>query len=107
ISSKDVVDKLMNIFKNNKNQYVRAAMYSIILESGLVNDFVDYIIEGYKLIKRTLSIDSERGDTSLLDEELNLKSCAKEINSPDSLNQFIVFLSNTSRYNIGYDSENV
>ena len=107
IFSKDVVDKLMTLFKDNKNQYVRAAMYSIILESGLVNDYVDYIVAGYKLIKRFISTDSEREDTSLLDEELNLKRCAKEINSPESLKQFIDFVSNTSRYDSSYDSENV
>jgi hypothetical protein len=100
-----IIVKLMEKVGNQKNQYIRAAMYAILLESDVLEDYVGYLIEGYELIDKEKS--GERDDVSLVDERWNLKKCIKGIKSPKGIKEIIEYISKNTMFEHGYDSKEV
>lgn len=102
---RDVIDKIMDQFCERENQYIRAAIYSLLIESGHVDNYVNYLIEGSKLLHKQDSDD--RGQTSLLDESWNLNNCFKSIESYEGLTTLYQEISKERYFDFGYDSEKI
>jgi hypothetical protein len=64
LANAETVNYLMENFGARGNQYIRAAMYSIVITAGLVNEFIDYFING---LTKNLDKDDRMG-VSLMDE---------------------------------------
>jgi energy-coupling factor transporter ATP-binding protein EcfA2 len=95
-------EKLMEKVGSQKNQYIRAAMYAILLKSEVLEDYIYYLIEGYELIDKKIS--GEREDVSLIDEEWNLNECIKSIKTPKGIKEIVEYISDSARFEYGYDS---
>lgn len=99
------IEKLMEKVGGQKNQYIRAAMYAILLKSDVLEDYVNYLIEGYELTDKKIS--GERDDVSLMDEGWNLKECVKSIKTPKGIKEIVKYISDSTRFEYGYDSGKV
>lgn len=99
----NTIEKLMEKVGSQKNQYIRAAMYAILLKSDVLEDYVNYLIEGYELTDKKIS--GERDDVSLMDEGWNLKECIKSIKTPKGIKEIVEYISESRRFEYGYDSE--
>ncbi|MCB0648443.1 MAG: hypothetical protein KDC49_17350 [Saprospiraceae bacterium] len=99
------IKKLMERVGSQKNQYIRAAMYSILLKSDALENYVNYLIEGYELTDKKIS--GERDDVSLMDEGWNLKECVKHIKTPKGIKEIVEYISESTRFEYGYDSGKV
>ena len=99
------IKELMGKVGDQKNQYIRAAIYAILLKSDVLEDYIGYLIEGYELIDKKIS--GERDDVSLMDEGWNLKECVKSIKSPKGIKEIIEYISESTRFEHGYDTGNV
>ncbi|CAG0956617.1 hypothetical protein FLAV_00475 [Flavobacteriales bacterium] len=105
LNSKNTIDKLMQVVGNQKNQYIRAAMYAILLKSEALESNVEYLTKGYELIDKKIS--GERSDVSLMDEGWNLKECVKNIKSPEGIKRLTEYIAESTRFDYGYDIEKV
>ncbi len=101
----NIIEKLMEKVGSQKNQYIRAAMYAILLKSDALEDYVGYLIEGYELTDKKIS--GERDDVSLMDEGWNLKECVKNIKTPKGIKEIVEYISESTRFEHGYDLEKV
>ncbi len=101
----NTIEKLMEKVGSQKNQYIRAAMYAILLKSDVLEDYVNYLIEGYELTDKKIS--GERDDVSLMDEGWNLKECVKSIKTPKGIKEIVEYISESTRFEYGYDSGKV
>lgn len=101
----NTIEKLMEKVGSQKNQYIRAAMYAILLKSDVLEDYVNYLIEGYELTDKKIS--GERDDVSLMDEGWNLKECVKSIKTPNGIKEIVEYISESTRFEYGYDSGKV
>ncbi|PZX47556.1 NACHT domain-containing protein [Algoriphagus chordae] len=101
----NTIEKIMEKIGSQKNQYIRAAMYAILLKSDVLEDYVNYLIEGYELTDKKIS--GERNDISLMDEEWNLKECVKSIKTPNGIKEIVKYISDSTQFEYGYDSEKV
>ncbi|GGD99608.1 NACHT domain-containing protein [Planktosalinus lacus] len=105
LTDSNTIEKLMEKVGTKKNQYIRAAMYSILLKSDVLEDHVSYLIEGYELIDKKIS--GERDDVSLMDEEWNLRECVKNIKGPKGIKEIVEYISGDTRFEYGYNSEKI
>ena len=101
----NTIKELMGKVGNQKNEYVRAAMYEILSKSDVLENYVDYLIEGYELIDKKRN--SERYDVTLIDEEWNLKECVRNIKSPKGIKEIVAYISEGTRFEFEYDSEKI
>lgn len=99
------INQLMEKIGGRKNQNIRSSMYSILLESGKLDDHVNYIIEGYNLIDKN-AID-DRDSVTLMDEEFYLEMCLKNIKSSKGLKEVIEFLADSDRLEYHNDMDKV
>ena len=99
------IEKLMEQVGSQKNQYIRAAMYAILLKSDALENYVNYLIEGYELLDKKIS--GERDDVSLMDEGWNLKECVKSIKTPKGIKEIVEYISKSTRIEYGHDSGKV
>jgi hypothetical protein len=83
ITDSDTIKNVMNYLGLRKNGSIRSSIYHLLHESEVINEYVDYVIEGYK-IKISKEKD-DRSDMSYASEEWNLKNCLKSITSPEAL----------------------
>lgn len=105
MTDKETIEKLMFLVGHSKNQYIRSALYAILHKSKALNENVDYLIEGYKVIDKT--IEGERGKVTLIDEGMNLLECVKKINSPFAISKLIKYISNSYDFYHGYQTADV
>jgi hypothetical protein len=75
-----LVDKMMEWFKNNANQYIRSALYQLIITAGTVNENIDYFIEGL-----STEFTTDRDNVHLMDEDVLLKEGLGKADSIDSV----------------------
>ncbi|WP_426669362.1 NACHT domain-containing protein [Mucilaginibacter sp. McL0603] len=69
IVDKELVKKIISEFGDRSNQYIRSGIYQLIIKAGVINEYIDYFIDG-------VSGDYKQGDRDnihLLDEDLFLK----------------------------------
>lgn len=105
ITDKETIQQIMDRVGRQKNQNVRAALYALLNESEYVNDFVDYLIEGYELLDKEGI--PEREDISLIDESYNLRECVKKIKTPSSLKILIGYIAKSNRFDRTFDSDKI
>lgn len=101
----NTIEKLMEKVGSQKNQYIRAAMYAMLSKSNVLDDYVIYLIEGYELTDKKIS--GERDDVSLMDEGWNHRECVKSIKTPKGIKKIVEYISESTRFEHGYDSEKV
>ena len=83
-----IATKLMNIFENNNEDYIRLGMYEYLYQTNLVNDYVEYCLSGIKLIDNYL--DNQR----IANESSMLESCLRELTSKNSILRLIEYFIN-------------
>ena len=74
-----IATKLMNIFENNNEDYIRLGMYEYLYQTNLVDDYVEYCLSGIKLVDKYL--DNQR----IANESSMLQSCLQELTSKNSM----------------------
>lgn len=74
-----IATKLMNIFENNNEDYIRLGMYEYLYQTNLVDDYVEYCLSGIKLVDKYL--DNQR----IANESSMLQSCLQELTSKNSI----------------------
>jgi hypothetical protein len=92
------IDQIVNKLNNQKNRYVRSAIYSLLLETKLTEKYLDYFIEGDR-IKHSKS--AERSGTTLADEGWNLKECFKSVKSFEGIKKLVNYVSENKRFEYG------
>lgn len=105
ITDQDSIHQIMDRVGQQKNQRVRSALYALLAESEHVNDYVDYLIEGYELLYK--SGIPGREDISLIDESYNLRECVKKIKTPSSLKKLIGYIAKSNRFDRTFDSDKI
>ena len=105
LTSKGIIDRIMNLVGDRKNQEIRAAVYAILLESDVLEEYVDYLIDGYELIDK--KVKDERDDVSFLDESWSLRKCVKKVKSPAGIKKLIEYVAESTRFDYGYDTDKV
>lgn len=103
ITDNDSVAVLMEKLGESKNQSIRSAIYSFLLSSNEYQNYTDYLLEGYALINQENH--PEREDSTLFDEEWNLKECLKKEQTADGVKKIIEFSSKESYYKVNYLAE--
>lgn len=84
IVDKKIVKDLITQFGQRANQYIRAGLYKLIIQADLVDEYIEYFIDG--LVGEFDNID--RADVHLMDEDILLKdgiAKARSINSVEKL----------------------
>lgn len=101
---KDVVEIIMNQFEERNNQYIRAAIYSLLLDSKQLDHHVGYLIEGEKLLNKSdLQGLEDRESNNLIDESWKLKQCFINIKSAKGLVSLYKNLSKERYFEFGYN----
>lgn len=96
----DTLYKTYNLIKDRDNEYIRSAMYSLIMSQGNCNDFIEYLLEGF--YERNNNSE-DRGSIRFANENLNLRNCLSKIDEPIAIEKFCNFIINSEiRRNINY-----
>lgn len=82
LTSKPVIDLIVNLFSENVNQYLRGAIYSILLDSGFVGEYPDFLIKGLQIVN---THGPERGPSTYFNESFNLSECIKAIKNSEAI----------------------
>lgn len=104
-TEQSIIEKLMKLLSERKNQYIRSAMYSILIESDYLEDYTDYVLEGFRIAKQNNDVD--RSHVSLADETWKLKEAVLKIKTADGLKKVISFASEDGRFEYEYDSAKI
>lgn len=83
-----IATKLMNIFENNNEDYIRLGMYEYLYQTNLVNDYVEYCLSGIKLV------DNYLGNQRIANESSMLESCLRELTSKSSILELFEYFIN-------------
>lgn len=101
MNSSDSIDKVLELFRQRKHQYIRAGMYKYLGDSGNVNDYADVFIEGFTMENK--SGGEDRGAFSLGDESHLLEKAIEKIVSPSGIKKLLAFFNAGGRK--GYRSQ--
>jgi len=97
-TSKETIDKLIILYLKRDSRYIRAAMYSIINSSKLIDIYVGYYISGLEIYLNKYTISEDRESTSLFDENYNLFEGIFNLNTIKAISKFIdYYLQNYSK----------
>jgi hypothetical protein len=105
ITNKNAITQLLQIVGNRKSQYIRSAVYAILLISNNLEENIGYLIEGLGLYLKPNSPD--RDDTTFIDEGWHLKQCFLNVKSPSSLNILISYFSDNKQFDYWFDTDKV
>jgi hypothetical protein len=100
--NESVIEELMQKLYDKKNQYIRSAIYSLLIDTDNVDKYIDYLIEGNKLID---SNDQERTTVNVVDESWTLKNCFKKVKTSEGVKKLIKYISGSFRFK--YDSNEI
>lgn len=103
-TDKETVNRVFSIVQSKKARYIRAAMYKYLIEVIDFENYIEYFLEGFRILK---SNDAERGETSLMDESWNLREGLKKFKSFNSLKLILEFCISENYIERDYDSEKV
>jgi hypothetical protein len=101
-TDKETVNKVFEIVQNKKARYIRAAMYKFLIEGIEFENYIEYYLEGFHILKTK---DEERGETSLMDESWNLKEGLKKFDSFNSLKLILEFCISENYLERDYDRD--
>ncbi|PWK79721.1 hypothetical protein LX99_00181 [Mucilaginibacter oryzae] len=86
----EMIAELMELFGNRSNQYIRSALYRVIIEAGMIDDYVDYFISGF-----VDELDpADRGEVSLMDEDMLLRQGLTNIKEPANIKKLLELFEN-------------
>lgn len=83
-----IAAKLMELFENNNEDYIRLGMYEYLYQTNLFNDYVGYCLSGIKLVDNCL--DNQR----IANESSMLESCLRELTSTSSILELFEYFIN-------------
>lgn len=87
-TDKETAETLYSMVGSSNSQYIRASMYKFFFSCTDFEKYIEYYIEGYRLLKVK---DEGRDDTNLFDEGANLREGIKSFRSPEALKRIIDF----------------
>ena len=101
----DDVDYLINKYRNSRNAYFRAALYKIIADYGLAEEYMQVILDGLSLEEMKYG-ENDRTEVGLIDESFNLRRAIESISSSKGLQLFIegILKSNMKRFKLTRDN---
>lgn len=99
------IDLLMDKIGRRKNQNIRSSMYALLFESDKLDNYVNYVLEGFDIID-TNAID-DRDSVTLMDEEFYLNLCLKSVKSSKGLKDVVEFLAESDRFEYQKDLDEV
>ena len=88
--------RIMKIFENKNNQYVRAGLYHYIYSANASDRVVEFLLQGVSLINNNTIEDRE--NVNLFDEGWNLRQCLLSLKQPESLQSLLLFMSKFNNY---------
>jgi hypothetical protein len=102
-----MIEAVMKKLGNYTNQYVRAGVYGLLLDSPFLDNYVDYLIEGITVSGK--NDDGQRTSVNLADESWNLQSAFRNVTEPDALIKIIDFFAhpNDRRHTNYYEKPDV
>lgn len=101
MNSPESIDKVLELFRQRKHQYIRAGLYKYLGDSGSVNDYADVFIEGLEMENK--SGGEDRGAFSLADESHLLEKAIEKIVSPSGIKKLLAYFNAGGRK--GYRSQ--
>jgi hypothetical protein len=93
LTDKQTFDYIVPRYRKHTNEYIRAGLYKMINDSGLVDQYLDVYLEGLDLEKIEDPI-MDRGDISLIDEDFLLLEGLKQIQSAKSIVDLLNYFAN-------------
>lgn len=97
-----IIDQLMEVYGERKNQHIRFGMYKLIHKAKLESKYIDYLIEGFRISDK----DPDREKTNLLDESILLGQALSAQFEIDALRKLLNFLSTEGRNRILFRLDN-
>ncbi|WP_312746684.1 caspase family protein [Sphingobacterium multivorum] len=88
LANEQISESIIEKYKLSKNQYIRAALYRLIVSMDSVDKNIGLIIDSYDIEGMAGAI-GERSDTMLIDETLHLSNAVMHIRTIDALNSII------------------
>lgn len=83
-----IATKLMEIFENINEDYIRLGMYEYLYKTNLADDYVEYCLSGIKYVNNYL--DNHR----IANESFMLESCLRELTSKSSILELLEYFIN-------------
>jgi hypothetical protein len=94
IADRALMDYLVDLFGQRRNQYIRAGLYKVIVNAKLVDDYIDVFIDGIDLVDLT-SPASDRGNVNLTSESDYLRAGFEMVSKPKAIKQVMDKLSSS------------
>lgn len=85
VADKALVERLIDQLGQKSNQYVRSGLYQLIIKAGLVDEYIDYFIEGLTGQYQT----GERDNVHLIDEDVFLKDGLAMVDSVNAIQKLL------------------
>jgi hypothetical protein len=86
--AQDDLDDLVTQYKNSINAYIRAGLYSLLIESGKVDSYLNVFLDGLKPDEIANPM-GERNRVSLLDEQVRLVNGLSKITTSESVKKLL------------------
>lgn len=96
-----LIQKLILLLENEKNQEVRSAMYSLLIKSDSVTQHLDYVLEGYSIMI------SKEVENNSYGSNYQLFECIKNEKSALGIKKILDFIQNYERFDYSNDSEEI
>ena len=87
----ELLNKLMDLFGQNHNQHIRAAIYSLLNESAFIDQFNAYYIEGLGILRGFILRQKDRENITFMSEEHTLYEGLAKFKEYNSLSHLIDF----------------
>ncbi|MEO3403248.1 caspase family protein [Mucilaginibacter sp. CAU 1740] len=84
ITNDGVIDQIVSKYRERRNQYIRAAMYKLIITAKKVDEYIDVFIDGIDFSDLE-SPASDRENVNLFDENLLLKIGLQNVKTAEGL----------------------
>jgi len=103
IHDEDTLNRLMLFFEKRNNQYIRSGLYSIIEKAEAADKYIEYLINGLKIIGKDALEDREK--VTLFGEDIHLFNCLERVKSAGSVKKIIHYFKGSSYFNYSYDRD--
>lgn len=106
LRDQEKVQHVFDVFRGRKNQYIRSGIYNMINRAGLVDNYLDYYLEGTTFSYWNKGDD--RSDVSFGDENFLLRAGLTSVQTTISLKKIIeYFAENEGGYRFDYTREEI
>ncbi len=90
--NKETVKWLMKEVGDSEDKYIRSSIYSILIEKDMVDEHIDYIIDGYELwldrYERRYNQPSSK-EPLYFQEKIRLEDCFSKVKTPEGIKKII------------------